>query len=310
MGRSTSSAISALALAELAEKHAASAAIQPDRVEAAGLKRQNLAHAKLSNLAKAHRQFLEDCSDRQPSLLHAGFHRKRPAAVGTRRLDCFPLELLAERDQKRLRNENETFTGDAAHWQREAGRRARHVAPPKCVDVGQRHEALKCDRQGPELGKGRFERVPEHTSEFFDERGLDRCTRSRRLLLRSVLDLRSKVVAEDGRYNEIVDAFVERDEESCFRLRARIDRRRETTAVCDRLEQCRSPRRLDGCGPAAQPRSGARLRCASATNRSSAKASPGRRSTARPAWSRSASLSLPAPSPPSRASPSTVMLLP
>ena len=142
--------------------------------EADGLKRQNLAHAKIGNLAKAHRQLLEDCGHRQARLLDSTFHGKRPAAVGVRRLCLFPLELLPEGKQKRLRDENETFTGPAAHRQREARRRAKRVALSECVNIAQRREALKRDREGRNWGKGSLERASERASEFFDERCLDR----------------------------------------------------------------------------------------------------------------------------------------
>src|SRR5208337_84880 len=80
-----------VALAKLAEKHAAPSAFEPDGVEAAALQRQHFADAKLGDLAEAHRKLLQDCGHRQPRLFDSRFHGKRPAAVGPLRLDRLPL---------------------------------------------------------------------------------------------------------------------------------------------------------------------------------------------------------------------------
>ena len=121
---------------------------------------------------------LEDGGHREPGLLDAELHELGPPPVGGRRLGVGIVgEFVAERQEKRLREQHEALARAAIHLQRKSRRRGLAVPPAERKWIAELLKPLEAQSDRSERREGRLERLAERPRERLDERRFDRRAR-------------------------------------------------------------------------------------------------------------------------------------
>jgi hypothetical protein len=128
--------IAPVRLAQLAGEHSAARTFEADGGEIIALQGQKSANLKIGDVAEIHWYFLQNRGHWQPRLLNAGLHESRPTPIRRHGLRLgIVREFIAERQEKRLRQQEEALTGAPVHAERKPRRRRLAIPAPKCKRV-------------------------------------------------------------------------------------------------------------------------------------------------------------------------------